>query len=201
MKLVACTTRQEAGADETRDNLDVRWHEFLESCGARALLLPNHSSAAGELMEKCDPAGLLLTGGGDIERVSGARSARDLVEELALAWAVRKARPVVGVCRGLQVLIAQDNGALQDVAGHVRTTHSISGAVPERRVNSFHHYGTRAASNSYVILARAPDGVVEMIRHRSLPWIAIGWHPERQDDFDPADVALFASAIHEGRCA
>lgn len=199
MKLVACTMRQDIVSDgqELRDGLDVSWHQFLGSCGACALLLPNHLATAARLIEECDPTAFLLTGGGDICSISGVRGARDDIEALIVDIARRRRKPIVGICRGLQVLMADDGASIHRVFGHTNINHPVCGTIGPREVNSFHDYGANSLSRNYEILARASDGTIEMARHAELPWLGVGWHPERQSSFHPEDI-LWVRSILEG---
>lgn len=182
---------------ELRDGLDASWHALLEACNVRAALLPNHLASAADMIRRCDPVAFILTGGGNVTAVSGEHTARDGVEAMILRLARKHRKPLVGICRGLQVLLVDDRAKLQPVSGHVRTTHLLEVDGCTRQVNSFHDYGTVTPSlANYEILARAPDGVVEMIRHHHLPWLGLGWHPERQHPYDPADLAIIAKRIH-----
>lgn len=181
---------------EPRDGLDANWHALLEACDARAVLLPNHLETTIDIIRRCDPAAFILTGGGNIAAVSGQYTARDAIEAMILDHARKRQKPLVGICRGLQVLLADDNVNVLPVPGHVGTTHLIEVEGRQHRVNSFHEYGvTTSCLVNYQILARASDGVVEMIRHQELPWLGLGWHPERQNPFDPIDRAIIAKGI------
>lgn len=182
---------------EVRDSLDERWHKFLASCNSYALLLPNDRTTAAALIQEFKPAAFVLTGGGNIQAVTDHRTNRDEIESLILNIARNESCPVIGICRGLQVLIADDGVDLYRVSGHVKTNHSIHGEINRDKVNSFHEYGTQSSLRNYDVVARSTDGVVEMIRHRSLPWVGIGWHPEREAEFSPEDVELFRAVIHQ----
>ena len=62
-------------------------------------------------------------------------------------------------------------------------------------VNSFHNALEKEPSE-FEVSARAEDGVIEAIRHKTLPWLGLMWHPEREKEFREEDLntikALFA---------
>lgn len=106
MKAVAVTQRvctvPEYG--ERRDCLDQAWTKFLAHCGLLPVLLPNVKEAAVALCARSDIAGLLLTGGNDLASLGGEAPERDEVENGVLDWAGERTFPVLGICRGRQLI-------------------------------------------------------------------------------------------------
>ncbi|TAJ17135.1 MAG: hypothetical protein EPO68_09900 [Planctomycetota bacterium] len=191
MKLVLVSQRVvvDAATGERRDALDQAWHPFLEKCGLVAVPVPNDPTTADWLCASVDWAGVLLTGGNDLASLGGDAPERDRVEEILVASALDARRPVLGVCRGMQFLLAYDGAKLERVDGHARTEHALVGE--SRRVNSYHRFGCREAPAELAVLARAQDGVIEAVRHRDFALRGVMWHPERGGAAHPDDVALF----------
>lgn len=163
------------------------------------------AAAGGEARFDGDPlacGGLLLPGGGDMEpwRYGQVNTAsrdlepeRDQLElELVDAFtAVEK--PVLGICRGHQVLNVFFGGTLlQDLPGHnavdgkdrrheVRTASSFLRDLYGERcmVNSAHHQAVDRLGSGLEALQWTGDGTVEALRHRALPIWGVQWHPER----------------------
>ena len=145
---------------------------------------------------------LLLPGGGDMhprfygqaldgsEDLDEARDARELtlIDNFLCAG-----KPVIGICRGLQVLNVYFGGTLrQHIEGHcqidgVDRLHVINTAPGLLRtlygarftVNSAHHQAVRRLGKGLCVLACADDGTVEAVGHKTLPVFAVQWHPER----------------------
>lgn len=187
-----CATVEYPGNVEERDALATDWGRFLALVLPEAvwLPLPNTGTAAVELAQVCGLTGLVLSGGD----TWGQCPRRDATETALLEWARQSRRPVLGVCRGAQVLHRLTGGGpLAPVAGHVASRHAVclaSGVQYE--VNSFHALGMAACGLAGDMLPEAltTDGVwVEAIRHRELPWLGLLWHPERESDPAPADRA------------
>jgi putative glutamine amidotransferase len=193
LKVVAVTMRQDPAVTraETVDTLDARWADFLLRCGWAALPLPNCAAAAARLLERAAPEALLLTGGGDPACISGAHDVRDAVEGLAIDWAERHRLPIVGVCRGMQTLLARDGISWSPVDGHVGVEHAVDGRFA-RRVNSFHRYGVKGHElGPWQVVARAADGLVEAVEDASRHRAGVMWHPERMKPFASDDLELF----------
>lgn len=155
----------------------------------------------------CD--GLLLCGGGDIDPArfgqenNGSEppdSARDAAE-FALAEAFLSAgKPILGICRGHQLLNIALGGTLkQDVGDFLRPFHSRGDSPDDRvhtvrsqpdslfcklygplfAVNSSHHQALDALGKGFVPTLWSEGGIVEGMEHESLPILTVQFHPER----------------------
>jgi putative glutamine amidotransferase len=167
--------------DETRDSLDQGLVSWLVKAGlatvpvSNALLERNSAEISVDaLLDALAPALVVLSGGNSV----GECPRRDATEAAMLAWAERNKRPVLGICRGMQMMGVLAGGTLDRVDGHVRTHHQLGGQWPGS-VNSFHDFGFKQCPSEYRVLFRAEDGVIEAMRHMSLPWEGWMWHPER----------------------
>jgi putative glutamine amidotransferase len=174
----------------------------IASAGGRPLLLPaGHAVAHLDLVDA-----LVLTGGGDVDpaRYAGDADAALDVEpsrdddEVALVHATAAAGvPLLGVCRGLQVLVVAFGGTL---VGHVDgprlpgAGHRIEpgpGTLARRvlggrpHVTSLHHQAVDDPGPCWRVTARADDAVAEAVEWAGPgDWAALGvqWHPELPDD-------------------
>lgn len=193
MSFVAMTMLRvhEPTRDEWRDAIDVRWTAFLGHCCLQPLYLPNDAATAVQLLELTNPVGVVLTGGGSCTALSGLVDERDRTEVAALDWAASRGKPVLGVCRGMQVLLSRAGASLERVQDHIGSRHPVEGAFGDRIVNSFHEYGFRSAPAVYAVQARSNDGMVEAVFDASSRHAAVMWHPEREVEPDSADLALF----------
>jgi putative glutamine amidotransferase len=182
--------------------------ESLERAGARAVILPPDSIDA-EVLDRLD--GLLLIGGADIGPANyGAephpttdtpRTDRDAGEITLYRGARARHLPVLGVCRGLQVMAVAEGGRLHqhlpDVIGdahhreqlgtfseHPATfapgtlAHQVVG-TGEAIVNSSHHQSV-ADAGTLTVTGWADDGTVESAEDPSDPFVlGVQWHPEQ----------------------
>jgi len=155
------------------------------------LPIPNNPNVAHALVRSTDPAGVLLTGGGEIGALGGADSDRDKTEARLISWARENKKPVLGICRGMQVLQALFGVSLVPVDGHIATHHDVAMDGQGFNVNSFHGFGARTTVPALEVWARSDDDVIEAIRHLDEPIFGIMWHPEREEPHYEGDFHLF----------
>jgi N5-(cytidine 5'-diphosphoramidyl)-L-glutamine hydrolase len=218
MKRIGLTQRVAAVPDrgERRDCLDQRWGALLLQRGLLPVPLLNVDDGVARYVAALALDGVILTGGNDVAAPAGARDAapeRDVFERELLALCGKRELPVLGVCRGAQVLALFHGGALIPVTGHAARRHAVTRverelASPAGRVasewparfevNSYHAFAIspEGLGGGLAPLALADDGSVEAVGHVELPQLGILWHPEREHPFadGPLDVLrLFSS--------
>ena len=62
-------------------------------------------------------------------------------------------------------------------------------------VNSYHNQALQSCPDSFNILAKSEDGIIEAITHKELPWEAWMWHPERSNVFSKNDLERFKNLL------
>ena len=184
MKVCGITMRAELipGRNETRDSLDRRLSLWVQEAGLQPLPIPNiwllRPDRLTAWLEAAEVSIVILSGGGDV----GDDPERDFTERGLLEYARVNRLPLLGICRGMQVMGVNAGGKLIRVAGHVGGRHQISGEMAGE-VTSFHEKALANCPPDYRETGRSEDGVLEAIRHRILPWEGWMWHPEREDPF------------------
>lgn len=197
MKKVLISQRSDFFPDrsETFDGVDTRFSEILWGMGFLPITASNSVGSNVSYIEALAPDAILLTGGNDI----GTTPDRDATERAMLDFSIVKNLPVFGICRGMQMMNIYQGGSLISTQGHVSTRHLITGAfcIQSREVNSYHNMSItkKTLGQDLEILASTQDGCVEAFRHKSLPWLAVMWHPERENPINNVDLDVLFSHL------
>jgi len=133
---------------------------------------------------------LVLSGGETI----GTQASRDEFELNLLQEAERARIPVLGICRGMQVMMSTQRVELEELDAHSGTRHHITGEF-SGEVNSFHNFGVKIDPVGFEAIAHAEDHSVEAIRHKSNPWLGIMWHPEREKNVNKDHAAKILNIL------
>jgi putative glutamine amidotransferase len=174
--------------NEYQDSIDQRWFLFMEVLGFFPVLLPNNKISLESLHGL---NGVIFTGGNTLSSLGGDAPERDKLEIQILEFAINSRMPILGVCRGMQLIQEYWGVPLQEVSEHVAQRHVVQFHHQHLDVNSYHCFGAIHNKDPLKVLAYAEDGVIEAIRHKDLPIQAIMWHPEREFNFKIFDLELF----------
>jgi putative glutamine amidotransferase len=229
--LIGLTTSITVDQPPERAYVNTAYLRAVQQAGGIPVLLPPQLTPAARLTLWQRLDGLVLTGGGDVEparfgaidspAVSGVSPARDALELDLTRRALDDGRPLLAVCRGIQVLNVALGGTLvldlprgPDRVVHTQTeprdqpTHPVRVSVEgtrlgrivgtaELQVNSFHHQALERLGAGLRAVAWAPDGVVEAVELDDHGRFVVGvqWHPEELVARDAAARSLFAAVI------
>jgi putative glutamine amidotransferase len=197
----------------------------VERAGGRPLLVPPSDDGIDETLDAVD--GLIFSGGSDMDpefygeeahpETFGIHAERDRAEVGLLTAALERDMPVLGICRGIQVLNVARGGVLHqhlpELVGHEGHKHDPPGVFsdheveiePETKlagilgarapVKSHHHQGLDRLGEGWRASAHADDGTVEAIEDPSHRFaLGVLWHPEAGDD-----LKLFEALVEEAR--
>jgi len=213
---------------------DLDYVEGVADAGGIPVVLPPVAGprAAEALLEGMD--GLLLSGGSDLDPGYYGEEAvpelgvtlpeRDAFEMALLEHALRRQMPILGICRGMQILNVALGGTLyQDLPSQMdhmvllghrqetpkwQPTHEVEVegdsrvaeilGANELKVNSYHHQAIKDLASGLVAVAWAPDGVIEAIESSDLAkrWlVGVQWHAEAMREAGPEHSNLFEAHV------
>ena len=126
MKRIGLTQRVEVAAEtgERRDALDQAWAPLVTGMGFVPVPLPNRTSNISAAIDNLQLGGIIMTGGNDLGHLPHAHNTapeRDELEHHLLDLCAERGIPVLGVCRGLQMIACHYGGELSPLHGHVAT--------------------------------------------------------------------------------
>ena len=217
--------------------MNQRYYLAAASAGAIPWMIPllhqDRDTLRG-IYDRLD--GVLLAGGVDMDPATYGEArhplcgvtdpARDAVELQLTRWAFEDGKPLLGICRGLQVVNVARGGTLyQDIAAQRpgaikhdyfptagftrdRLAHEVAVEPGSRlakalgtgpiRVNSMHHQGIDQLGDGLRVTGTAPDGLIEGVESVNGPYlVAVQWHPESLEDHAAALLAPFIEAANE----
>ena len=203
------------GYPEERDALSRDWEEYIKEILPDAILVPlvNEPDSVIDALRGLKIGGVILSNGSDW----GEFPRRDKTEERIVKYSLGCNLPILGVCRGMQILNILFGGTLKRgirkarKENHVRAIHKLDLAedtpfkrlikTDKMKVNSFHNHGIlqESVSNQFKVFATSPKGVVEGFYHPKKPIVGIQWHPERRSPSRPFDKELIANLLYKGR--
>ncbi len=159
MSLIAISQRVAVDTQfgERRNCLDQLWTKFMMACGLTPIPVPNEAEAARSLCGALPLSGILLTGGNDLSAYGGDAPERDTTENALIDIAQGRTLPVLGVCRGMQMIQHRFGIRLGRVTGHVARRQVISIDGKPAEVNSYHNFGateTRPPLEAWALCGR-----------------------------------------------
>lgn len=179
-------------------------------------------------------SGVLLAGGGDLDpsyfdeephpALGEITPERDRFEIMLANAAMEKKMPILGICRGIQVLnVACGGNLIQHIPAEIKKplkhsqsaprahpTHNITidkdsqladiFGVSALRVNSFHHQSVKEPAEGFRVSAMSSDGVIEALEALEYPFvIGVQWHPECMTVNDSKSRQLFKAFVEATR--
>ena len=198
--------------DEEADVLPASYSQSVERAGGAPVLLPpSVPRVAASVVRRLD--GLVIAGGPDVqpmrsgerphERTMGWREDRDAWELALLDEAARINLPVLGICRGMQLMAVHAGGVLEqhvpdrvgsqqhspggnsygDIAVDIVVASRLARAIGARGAVRCHHHQAVSAHPGFEPVAWAADGTLEAMEDPQHPFrLAVQWHPETQED-------------------
>jgi len=125
LKKIFISQRVDIINNERRDSCSQEWNELAINCGFIPIFVPNNIKLVYSLLSFISPDGIILTGGNDLVEYNGNAPERDEVESLLIEYALINNLPLLGVCRGMQMILNYFNNKLVKVKNHVRTQHIL----------------------------------------------------------------------------
>ena len=230
---ISGNTAPKTTTSEARQTLNRAYIRAVEAAGGVPLILPvtTHPETIARCLDALD--GLLLSGGVDVApscygenphpELGETDADRDAAEIALIRAALERDKPILAICRGLQILNVALGGSLwQDLPTetpseifhaqterHIarpETVHSIRIEAGSRlsqiigaetmQVNSLHHQALKDVADGLKVTARAADGVIEAAEMPDKRFVvAIQCHPEELAAWQPESQRLFAAFV------
>jgi putative glutamine amidotransferase len=221
--IVGRVSPEAKGVREAAFAAGQKYFRAIERAGGVPVMMPPMPELADrvdELLGRADA--VVLHGGGDVdprrygqEHGDDLRAINDDHDEVELAVAraaLERDLPLLGICRGMQVLNVAMGGTLVQhigVDGHMKEFHGVRvepgsrlakaiGTESAERCHSVHHQALDRVADGLTIVGTGDDGMLEAVEGTDHRWVVgVQWHPEDTAAEDPQQQALFDELVRQ----
>jgi N5-(cytidine 5'-diphosphoramidyl)-L-glutamine hydrolase len=178
------------------DFIDHYWLDYFEKKNINYYLVPNKKKLSKKKIKEINL--LIIPGGNDVSNVLKTSKIRNIIEKNLIKICFKKKIPILGICRGAQLLNKSFGGKISKIKKHMRTRHNIFFTNREiikknfLNVNSFHNDGIKKndLSKSFKVLASDKHNNIEMFISNNKKIIGTMWHPEREKSTQLLDTLI-----------
>ena len=178
------------------DFIDHYWLDYFEKKNINYYLVPNKKKLSKKKIKEINL--LIIPGGNDVSNVLKTSKIRNIIEKNLIKICFKKKIPILGICRGAQLLNKSFGGKISKIKKHMRTRHNIFFTNREiikknfLNVNSFHNDGIKKndLSKSFKVLASDKNKNIEMFISTNKKIIGTMWHPEREKSTQLLDTLI-----------
>ncbi|MBI95752.1 gamma-glutamyl-gamma-aminobutyrate hydrolase [bacterium] len=184
------------------DKVSYFYTRYVSQYGGIPIIAPSVINLVSQYVSMCD-AVLLIGGVNDVDpslygtKLNGSKECNRDQDEFELAVlneAILQNKPVLGICRGMQLINVYFGGDLiqhldssdlhlqyerqEEFVHDIDISKSKIFKDAKVKVNSVHHQACQNVPSELNITAYSADGVIEMLEHKTLPILGVQWHPE-----------------------
>ena len=169
------------------DFLDYNWIKYFEKKNYNFYIIPNSKRNFLKISKKIKPNLIILAGGNDLFQNNKYVKNRLKVEKDLINYGISKKIPILGVCRGMQLINHFFKGKISKVKGHMRKKNRVTfkQKIFSKKyidITSYHNYGIKKKdmASKFDALATDNNENIEIFKHKKLNIFGVMWHPERE---------------------
>jgi putative glutamine amidotransferase len=185
---------------ELREALDIKWGALFQELNFLPIVLPIEYDFE-KYFKTIGIDGILLTGGNDLSSFKPSTTSlqRDVFEKKLIDYGIKNDVPILGVCRGMQLIAEYFGSSFKRIEGQISIKHSLeinknskyfNKLIKLDKVNSYHNYAVSDVPNELLISATDESGIIKSIEHRQYKIFGQMWHSERESPFNKQEKIL-----------
>ncbi len=192
---------------EIREALDIEWGALFQTLNFLPIVLPIEYDFE-KYFKTIGIDGILLTGGNDLNSLKPSATSlqRDVFEKGLIDYGIKNDIPILGVCRGMQLIAEYFGSSFKKVEGQVAIKHTLrvnkeskyfNELIKLDKVNSYHDYAVFDVPDELLISATDESGIIKSIEHRQYKIFGQMWHNEREVPFDERELTLMQDFFND----
>ncbi len=192
---------------EVREALDIQWGLLFEQLDFLPIILPYEYSFE-KYFNSMQIDGIVLTGGNDLSSLNYSKESkkRDIFEKKLVKYGITNNIPILGICRGMQIISEYFGSDFESVANQVNTRNELkinneskyyNRLMKISNVNSFHNYCIKNISEELLVSATDFNGIIKAIEHKKYNIFGQMWHSEREEPFSNDELNLIKEFFND----
>ena len=192
MKRILITQRIDKVGEfkEIRDNISQDYLSMIDQLNYKPILVPNNLNLIKKIIKTNNFEGIILTGGGNPK----INDVRRKVELFLIKYAIKFQKPLLGFCRGAQLINIYFGGSIKKFPNHVKKKHLLLSNIFKKKLKTkcYHDFAitNKTLSSKISILAKTKDDSIEFFKHLNYRIYGIMWHPERSNIINKIELEL-----------
>jgi N5-(cytidine 5'-diphosphoramidyl)-L-glutamine hydrolase len=182
-------------------SLEENWYKYFQNKNINLVPLNSNFQNFKKIIQT-KPLGIVFSGGNDLNflKKEKVNFIRDSLEKKILETVLKKKIPILGVCRGFQLIASYFKCKIIKQKGHVKTIHELKinkqiykHKLKNIKVNSFHNFTVQTLPKSFELVVKHKDGSIEIASSKKLKILSLMFHPERKNISQKAiDKVIFS---------
>lgn len=182
-------------------SLEENWYKYFQNKNINLVPLNSNFQNFKKIIQT-KPLGIVFSGGNDLNflKKEKVNFIRDSLEKKILETVLKKKIPILGVCRGFQLIASYFKCKIIKQKGHVKTIHELKRnkqrykhKLKNIKVNSFHNFTVQTLPKSFELVVKHKDGSIEIASSKKLKILSLMFHPERKNISQKAiDKVIFS---------
>ena len=169
--------------------LENNWYKYFKN--KKVNLVPlNYNTINYLKLSELKPLGIIISGGNNLYNFKKSKEnlIRDKFEIKMIKFAIKNKVPLLGICKGFQLIAKIFKSKIIKINNHVRVNHKLKISnkifgekVKTLKVNSYHNYAIRELPKVFDLIVRHKDRTIEIAKSNKLKILCLMFHPERKN--------------------